>query len=292
MAFEISCRVPAVAQLGEAPLWLPEEQVFLWLDLLGRTVHRFDPARCEDNAIAGGFAENLACLVRLADGSVLLVSATEFHQLDPETGATNRIAAPLVPPEGTCFNDGKVSPDGALWLGISDAEEVEPTGSLHRISASGVECVDRGFVIANGPAFSPDGREAYFADSVERKILRYSLNNDGTPGEAATFARIPEADGLPDGMTTDLQGRLYSAHWQGGRITVYEMNGQIADVIRLPAANITSCAFGGEGFSFLFATSAALEQSNGPESPHGDVFLLSGTTVGPPEPRFELGLVR
>ena len=292
MAFEISCRFPAAARLGEAPLWLPAEQVFLWLDLLGRTVHRFDPARCEDHTIASGFAENLACLIRLSDGQVLLVTATGFHRLDPGSGATNRIATPLVPQDGTCFNDGKVAPDGALWLGISDADEVEPTGSLHRISASGVECVDQGFVIANGPAFSPDGREAYFADSVGHEILRYSLDREGNPGKAVAFARIPEADGLPDGMTTDLQGRLHSAHWQGGRITVYETNGQIEEVIRLPAANITSCAFGGDDLSLLFATSAALEESDGPESPHGDVFLLSGTATGLLEPEFDADLLR
>ena len=224
----------------------------------------FDPARGEDNVIAGGFAENLACLLRLSDGSVLLVTATEFHCLDPGTGTTNRIAAPLEPPEGTCFNDGKVAPDGALWLGISDADEVEPTGSLHRINASGVECVDRGLVIANGPAFSPDGRHAYFADSVGRdKIQRYSLDREGKPGRATTFATLPEEDGLPDGMTTDVRGHLYSAHWQGGRISVYKPNGQIEEIIRLPAANITSCAFGGEDLSLLFATSAAIEESDG-----------------------------
>ena len=290
MGFEIRDRNPAGARLGEGPLWLPANGAFLWLDMPGRAVHRFDPRHGEDRVIAEGFDEKLACLVRLSDGFVLLVSATDFFRLDPESGATTRLAAPLVPEDGTEFNDGKVAPDGSLWLGISDVEESEPIGSLHRIGPSGPERVDRGFVIANGPAFSPDGRVAYFADSVGGRILRYALDATGRPGPRALFAEIPEQEGFPDGMTTDCTGRLYSAHWQGGRIKVYEPGGETAEVIPLPASNVTSCAFGGEDCSLLFATSAALEDSAGPVSPHGDVFVLSGTAKGVPEPECDLEL--
>ena len=287
MAFEIIHHIPAAARLGEAPLWLPRPGAFLWLDLPGRTVHRFDPQRGEDRVIAGGFDEDLACLVRLGDGRVLLVTATGFLRLDPASGATARLPAPLRPASGTCFNDGKVAPDGALWLGISDVEEVEATGSLHRVSADGVECVDREFVIANGPAFSPDGRVAYFADSVGGRILRYALDADGRPVERTLFAEIPADAGVPDGMTTDREGFLYSAHWAGARISVYDSMGNVVQTIALPASNVTSCAFGGEVGSLLFATSAAREDGAGPESPHGDAFVLRGRAKGAPEPAFD-----
>ena len=287
MGFEIRTHTPAAARLGEAPLWVPSHGVFLWLDLLGREVHRFDPVRGEDRVLARGFAENLACLVPLRDGFVLLVTATGFLRLDPRNGATHPLAAALAPVRGTCFNDGKVAPDGALWLGTSDIEEREASGVLYRIGASGVECVERGVVIANGPAFAPDGRVAYFADSVGGRILRYTLDAGGRPIGRTRFAEIPEAAGVPDGMTTDRDGRLYSAHWQGGRITVYAPEGQIAEVIPLPADNVTSCAFGGGDGSLLFVTSAAREEDAAPQSPHGDVFVLSDAASGAPESAFE-----
>ena len=292
MPFEIHGHAPAGARLGEGPLWLPSRRVFLWLDLLGREVHCFDPERGEDRVIADGFNENLAFPVRLSDGFVLLVTATEFYRLDPVGGATTRVPAPLVPPEGTCFNDGKVAPDGSLWLSVSDVEERVPSGSLHRVGASGVHCVDRGFVIANGPAFSPDGREAYFADTVGGRLLRYPLDARGEPGGPALFAEVPEAEGFPDGMTTDRAGRLYSAHWQGSRISVYDRQGETVEIIDLPAANVTSCAFGGDDGSLLLATTAALEESECPKSPHGDVFVLSGGTKGVPEPAFNLNFLK
>ena len=291
MAFEIRGQIPAGAQLGEGPLWLPSRGVFLWIDMPGREVHRFDPRSGEDRVIAGAFDEDLACLLGLSDGFVLLVSARRFHRLDPDSGATAPLPTLLVPEEGTCFNDGKVAPDGALWLGTSDVRESEPTGSLHRIGASGAECVDRGFVIANGPAFSPDGNQAFLADSVDGVILRYPLDPQGRPEGREVFANVPREDGVPDGMTTDSSGRLYSAHWQGGRVSVYGPEGGIEETIPLPACNITSCAFGGEDASLLFVTSAALEDSAGPESPHGDVFVLSGARRGRPEPLLDPALL-
>ena len=287
MPFGIIRHIAAAAHLGEAPLWLPTTGVFLWLDLLGREVHRFDPQSGIDRVIARGYAENLACLARLTDGFVLLVTATQFLRLDPASGITTPLPAPLRPVAGTCFNDGKVAPDGAFWIGTSDVGEVDPTGSLHRVSAAGAERVDQGFVVANGPAFSPDGRAAYFADTVGGQIIRYTLDAAGRVVERTRFAEIPPDSGMPDGMTTDRDGRLYSAHWQGSCISVRDPGGTTVETIALPAGNVTSCAFGGEDGSLLLATSAARDEDDGPRSPHGDVFVLHGQSRGMPEPEFD-----
>ena len=287
MPFGIIRHIAAASHLGEAPLWLPTSGVFLWLDLHGRQVHRFDPQGGNDRVIASGFAENLACLVRLNDGFVLLVTATGFLRLDPASGDTTPLPAPLRPPAGTCFNDGKVAPDGSLWLGISDVDEGEPTGSLHRVSTAGVECIDRGFVVANGPAFSPDGRDAYFADTVSGNILHYALDAGGRPVGRTLFASVPADEGMPDGMTTDRDGLLYSAHWQGSCISVRDPGGAAVETIALPTGNVTSCAFGGEDGSLLLATSAARDEDDGPRSPHGDAFVLRGQSGGMPEPEFD-----
>ena len=287
MPFGIIRHIAAAACLGEAPLWLPASGVFLWLDLHGREVHLFDPHDGNDRVIAGGYAENLACLARLTDGFVLLVTATQFLRLDPASGATTPLPAPLRPAAGTCFNDGKVAPDGAFWIGTSDIGEVDPTGSLHRVSAAGAERVDQGFVVANGPAFSPDGRTAYFADTVGGRILRFTLDSAGRVVDRDLFARVPPDTGMPDGMTTDCDGRLYSAHWQGSCISVRDPTGTMVETIELPAGNITSCAFGGEDGSLLLATSAARDDDDAPRSPHGDAFVLRGPSRGMPEPEFD-----
>lgn len=286
MRTELIDQVPIGATLGESPIWLPGSDVFLWLDLLGRKVHRYDPLRRENDVIADGFSENLACLARLPDGHVLLVTATAFVRLDPVGGTSTAIVSPLVPEDGTCFNDGKVAPNGSFWLGTSDVDETEPTGSLHCISGTGVDVVDRGFVISNGPAFVPGGRKAYFADSAGRRILQYELDDAGRPESRSLFAVIPDADGLPDGLTVDSSGQVFSAHWQGGRITVYGPDGVILERIRLPARNITSCTFGGHDLSQLLVTSAAIDTGDGAGDAEGDIFLFETDVAGIPEPIF------
>ena len=144
-----------------------------------------------------------------------------------------------------------------------------------------------GFVVANGPAFSPDGRTAYFADTVGGRILRYTLDSAGRVVDRDLFATVPPDTGMPDGMTTDRDGYLYSAHWQGSCISVHDPTGTMVETIELPADNITSCAFGGEDGSLLLATSAARDDDDGPGSPHGDAFVLRGPSRGMPEPEFD-----
>ena len=64
-------------------------------------------------------------------------------------------------------NDGKIGPDGALWLCTDDLAEREPRGVLWRIAPDrSATLIDAGFVVGNGPAFAPDGRTMYFADSM------------------------------------------------------------------------------------------------------------------------------
>ena len=38
------CVLPAGALLGEGVLWSVREQLLYWVDILGRRLHRFDPA--------------------------------------------------------------------------------------------------------------------------------------------------------------------------------------------------------------------------------------------------------
>ena len=288
MKTELVDQVGAGASLGESPIWLPEAGRFLWLDLLGRSVHSYDPARHRHRIVADGFRENLACLVRIAECHVLLATATGFVRLDPVSGATSPVELPVAAGHDACFNDGKVAPDGSLWLGTSDVDEVRPIGILHRIVGNEVEEVDSGFVVSNGPAFSPCGRVAYFADSAGRRILRYLLDETGRPLGRSLFATVGEEDGLPDGLTVDSLGQVFSAHWQGSRITVYGPDGRVRRRIAVPALNVTSCAFGGPALSDLLVTSAAIDTGDDAGESEGDAFLFACDAPGVAEPVFDL----
>ena len=69
---------------------------------------------------------------------------------------------------------------------------------------------------------------------------------------------------------------------------MYGSDGVIRERIRLPARNITSCAFGGQDLSHLLATSAAIDAGDEAGDGEGDIFLFKTDCAGIPEPVFAL----
>jgi D-xylonolactonase len=284
----VSRLAKAGARVGESPLWLPGPGVWLWLDLQGRRVHRYDP-RTERNAvIAEGFAEDLACLARWTDEAVLLVSVRSFHRISLVDGSVRPVSCPVDLSVGTIFNDGKVDGHGTLWLGSSDAAEAAPIGRLWCVAAERVTEVAAGFIVSNGPAFAPDGRSAYFADTLGRRLLRFNLDPAGQPVAQVVFAHVDSAAGYPDGMTVDSEGTLYVGHWEGARISRWRPDGTALPDLAVPALNVTSLAFGGPALRHVAVTTASLF----PGQPHsycrgldGDLLGFYSATPGLPEPR-------
>ena len=283
MSLERAAKVGA--RVGESPLWLPEREVWLWLDLQGREVHCFDPATGEDRVIAGGFAEDLACLARWTPEAALLVSVTGFHRLSLADGTVAPLPCPVDLPAGTVFNDGKVDHHGALWIGSSDRGEAKPLGRLWRIVGGAAVEVARGFVVSNGPAFGEGC--AWFADTFGRCILRFALDGEGQPIGSATFANLPKEMGYPDGMTVDAAGDLWVGHWDGARLTRWSPDGNLRETIPIPARNVTSLAFGGERLRVALVTTAAIFPGQ-PEDEvlpwNGDLLRLGGHGPGREEP--------
>jgi sugar lactone lactonase YvrE len=166
-----------------------------------------------------------------------------------------------------------------------------PSGALHRIDPDRTwhRVVD-GITVPNSLAWSPDGRRMYFADTPSRVILVYDFDPDaGLPRAPRVFARVPEGAGYPDGATVDAEGCLWSAHWDGWRVTRYAPDGRVDRVVELPVQRPTSCAFGGEALDVLYVTSASTrlrpdELARGPDA--GGLFAVEACVRGLPEPRF------
>lgn len=275
------------ARVGESPLWLPGPGVWLWLDLQGRRVYRYDPRTASNAVIAEGFAEDLACLARWTDEAVLLVSVRGFHRLSLADGSVRPLPCPVDLAQGTLFNDGKVDRHGALWLGSSDAAEANPIGRLWRIAGGKATEVAKGFTVSNGPAFAPDGRTAYFADTFGRRLLRFDLDRGGMPVAQAVFAAFDAAVGYPDGMTVDSDGVLYVGHWDGGRISRWRPDGKPLPHLKIPAWNVTSLAFGGPDLRQVAVTTASLfpgQEERAEASWNGDLLAFTSAVSGINEP--------
>jgi sugar lactone lactonase YvrE len=118
--------------------------------------------------------------------------------------------------------------------------------------------VDEGFHLANGLAFSPDAKLLYFTDSAARRIYAYDYDQKtGEVRNRRVLVQVPDHEGLPDGLTVDAEGFLWSARWYGSCVIRYNPDGKVERSIMTPAKQTSSVMFGGPDLTDLFISSAA-----------------------------------
>jgi sugar lactone lactonase YvrE len=147
-----------------------------------------------------------------------------------------------------------------------------------------------GLICSNGLGWSPDGRTMYHTDSWTYRIMAYDFDPDtASLLNGRVFATDPVGQWTPDGLTVDEKGFVWSAKWNGWRVTRYAPNGEVDRVIALPVQRPTACAFGGSDLGVLYVTSARFglteeELARGPLA--GSLLALDPGVRGLPEPCF------
>jgi gluconolactonase len=116
--------------------------------------------------------------------------------------------------------------------------------------------VASGFYFPNGLAFTPDGRHLVVAETRRQRLWRGRWD----AAHARWLAPRPWASvgGTvgPDGMAFAADGRLFVAIYSGGAVKVVTPDGEIDEVIDIPGANPTNCAFDPTGRLGLVVTEA------------------------------------
>jgi sugar lactone lactonase YvrE len=263
------------AELGEGPSWDAETQSLYWVDIPASRVRRLSASGVHSSWDAGRQA---GAVVPRAGGGLVIAAGNAFLSLDPLTGAVAELAAaPGLP--GTRMNDGKCDRAGRFYAGTMAADESPGKGSFYRLDTDlSVTEVFTGLGISNGLGWSPDDRLMYYIDSLAYRVdvLDYDLKT-GQMGERRPFVTLGSGDVMPDGMAVDDEGGVWVAVWGGGVIQRYDAGGRLTGVVRVPAANVTSCAFGGPDLSTLFITTAA-----GPGRAAGALFRCDSGLRGLP----------
>jgi sugar lactone lactonase YvrE len=140
-------------------------------------------------------------------------------------------------------------------------------------------CALQDVTIGNGLAWSADGRTAYFIDTADRRVDRFTVDpHSGGFGDRSVAFEIPASAGSPDGMCIDDEGCLWVALFGGGAAHRYSPDGELLCVVEVPVRNVTSVAFGGPGLDELFLTTARL---GSPEPEAGGVFAVRPGISGP-----------
>jgi sugar lactone lactonase YvrE len=273
-------------ELGEGPLWNPEEQALYWVDIYGHCFHRLCRATGEHQVFEVGLP--IGVLAFRASGGLVMATQNGFAFWDAETQALRFIADPEADRPDARFNDGAVDRQGRFWAGTMGQG---PTGSLYRLDPDGsVHRMESGITVANGIGWSLDDKVMYFTDSPLHIIYAYDF--DPAAGEIENrrpFIYTPDEEGNPDGLTVDSEGFIWSARWGGWKVSRYDPAGKLEREVHVPTQYPTSCTFGGKQMDELYITSAWTllnEQQRRNQPWAGDLFRLKTDTRGLEEPKF------
>jgi D-xylonolactonase len=245
---------------GECPVWDPESKVVRWVDNSDSKFYEYEPASgihrlANEGVQINGFRPNRA------GGFVITNNAGIWLW----NGASDtRLICDSIGGEPCPVNDCVADAAGRLITGslFYDPARSYRLGNLLRVDNDGeVEILDEGFHISNGLAFSPDGSILYFADSAARTIYAYDYRLErGLVSNCRVFVQVPGDEGLPDGLSVDADGFVWSAQWYGSCIVRYDPDGRVERRIAIPAKQTSSLTFGGADLTDIFITSAGLSE--------------------------------
>ncbi|MDQ3829239.1 MAG: SMP-30/gluconolactonase/LRE family protein [Candidatus Tectomicrobia bacterium] len=247
----------------EGPLWHPDGH-WLFVDVRANLIYRLRPGGqpeiIRDNSgSSNGMTFDLQGRLIICEGD-----NRQITRLEPDgtyTPIAQRLGGKRInrPNDLVTRSDGSIyftDPGGRLTpeereLDFSGVHRIAPDGSLSNVTA--------GTEYPNGIAFSPDERTLYVAITrrdercIEEKnrgevcthqlIRAFDVAPDGTLSNNRVFANMASAaDGVPDGMKVDVEGRVYCTGPEG--VWVFDASGQHLGVIRLPEIP-ANCAWGG-----------------------------------------------
>lgn len=255
---KISAILDTRMQLGECPIWHPQEAVLYWIDIDGCAVHRFDPVSkvhyhwplpCEPG-----------CIAINATGGLIVALRSGLELLDTDSGQLSMIAAAPYDPETTRFNDGRCDAAGRLWVGTIYEPRTYPDAALFCIEHGAIRDSGKRATVSNGVAFSPDNKTLYHADTTSHCIHAYEYDvTTGVIGNSRVLKqfstdKLNNYGGRPDGAAVDSEGAYWCAMYEGGRLLRLSPEGDVLNEITLPVRCPTMMAFGGEDLRTLYIT--------------------------------------
>lgn len=257
-------------QLGEGAFWHPLRGQFFWFDIVGRRLM----TREADTTHHWQFGECVSAAGWIDSDRLFLASETGLWHFDIQRGTMELIVPLEASNLVTRSNDGRADPQGGFWIGTMGKGAEKDAGAIYRFHRGTVTKLYNRITIPNAISFAPDGRTAYFTDTVTRRIMRQPLDAEGWPKGSATVFVDLNASGLnPDGAVVDAAGHLWNAQWGASRVARYAPDGSFVSAITFPARHVSCPSFGGKDMTTLFATSST-EGLDPPGRDDGKTFAI------------------
>ena len=276
-------------EVGEGPMWHAAEKRLYWVDIHKGRIFRYDPATghhelfWEGEAMVGGFT--------IQEDGALLLFMEEGAVAELRDGELTYVISRLPEEQGNRFNDVIADPMGRVFCGTMPLDPMraveggERPGTLYRLDTDGtITRVFGNCAIPNGMGFTPDRSRMSYTESMDSTI--YVFDYDERTGQLSNrhpFVETDPENGLPDGMTVDAAGHVWSARAGGSALFRYSPDGVEEMSIPFPAKIVSSVAFGGEDMTDIYCTTIGGDNraEHGPGA--GALFRLRLGIKGVPE---------
>ena len=172
-------RLPIKNIVGESLVWDFRYNRFLWVDIIGKLIHAFDPQKGKHESWPT--PDFVTSIGLSADGGYIVGLCHEITLWRPnQEFDTLAIPEPNMP--NNRLNEGVVGPDGAFWVGTmqnniksnGDPKEITASsGAIYRVTVDGTvtRISEQTFGITNTLIWSGD--RLITADTIENKIYSF-----------------------------------------------------------------------------------------------------------------------
>jgi gluconolactonase len=145
-------------------------------------------------------------------------------------------------------HDGQIYFTDPAFASEIDRRELDFNGIFHVTPKGEIEALARWKTRPNGIALSADGKILYVSDSDRHAVVAFDLDGRGVASNPRDAIR--KIEGVPNGLRTDVKGRIYVA---ARGLGVYGADGRLVHTF-LPGEIVTNCAFGDNDFETLYAS--------------------------------------
>ena len=264
-------------QVGEGPLWHPGDGRMYWVDIPPGKIYWHDPSSGQSDLYLHG-PTGIGGFTIQADGALLCFTYGPGVGV-VEDGRFRWIIEAIPEEQGRKFNDVIADPVGRVFAGTIANENGR--GSLYRMDLDGTLTLVEGDIgISNGMGFTLDHTRMYYTDSETYRIDVFDYDVDtGRLSNRRPFADASEG-GLPDGMTVDSDGYVWSARFGGSGIYRYAPDGSFDRKLDVPMLKTTSVILGGHGLTDAYVTSAGGEDKRSDGEHAGALYRLDISGMG------------
>ncbi len=243
-------RVASGLQYADGMVWA-HEGFLVFADAGRKKIYRLDPKSApkpteEDPNAAQGLAYDMQARLYICESETRRVARMD-RRGKLETLVDGFEGKKLNSPNDvTVRRDGQIYFTDPAFASAIDKRELDFNGVFHVTPKGEIEALARWKTRPNGIALSNDGKILYVGDADRHAVVAFDLDSRGAASNPRDL--IKNIEGVPNGIRTDVTGRLYVGA-QG--LKIYSVDGKLLQTM-LAGEIVTNCAFGDNDSETLY----------------------------------------